>query len=301
MQNLNRISLSGLRAIEAVARLGSLGAAAAELGVTAGALSQRISRTEAQLGQPVFDRTSHGLRPTDTGALVIARLLRGMTELSAAVSLADPIQDDVLNISAAPLFASRWLIWRLPRFHSRQPGIRVRIEPVVTMITPGVDGIDIGLRVGRGDWPGVRADKLLDQRVFPVCAPALAHGITTAADLLQLPLIRENDRFEGWQEWLAMHGVTMRSTCPGPEYADGGLCLDAAISGQGVFMAWETLAADAIADGRLVAPVPGRALSGNAYWFVSATEGRRKPAIAMFRKWLQDELLSVTRPDATQT
>ena len=92
-----------------------------------------------------------------------------------------------------------------------------------------------------------------------------------------------------------------RTLPPGPEYADGGLCLDAAISGQGVFMAWETLAADAIADGRLVAPVPGRALSGNAYWFVSATEGRRKPAIAMFRKWLQDELLSVTRPDATQT
>ncbi|WBU59397.1 LysR substrate-binding domain-containing protein [Paracoccus albus] len=300
MQNLNRISLSGLRAIEAVARLGSLGAAAAELGVTAGALSQRISRTEAQLGQPVFDRTSHGLRPTDTGALVIARLLRGMTELSAAVSLADPIQEDVLNISAAPLFASRWLIWRLPRFHSQHPGIRVRIEPVVTMITPGVDGIDIGLRVGGGDWPGVRTQKLLDQRVLPVCAPALARDIKTPADLLELPLIRENDHFAGWREWLALHEMSFQKIAAGPEYADGGLCLDAAISGQGVFMAWETLAADAIADGRLVAPVPGRALSGDAYWFVSATEGRRKPAIAKFHKWLQDELLSVTHADAAR-
>lgn len=294
MQNLNRVSLSGLRAIEATARLGSLGAAAYELGVTPGALSQRISRTEAQLGQPVFARTAQGLRATETGALIVARLSRGMTELSAAVALADPVQDDVLNISAAPLFASRWLIWRLPRFNTRHPGIRVRIEPVTRMVTPGIDGIDLGLRVGHGDWPGMRAEKLLDQRAFPVCAPALAKDICTPADLLRLPVIRENARLQGWQEWLALHDISLPPDCPGPEYADGGLCLNAAISGQGVFMAWETLAADSLVDGRLVAPLPGRALTGDAYWFVTAAEGWRKPAIARFREWLRDELVSVS-------
>ncbi|WP_255471264.1 LysR family transcriptional regulator [Paracoccus sp. M683] len=67
MNSLNRISLSGLRAIEAVARLGTLTAAADELGVTSGALSQRITRTEAQLGRPVFDRSGQALRPTQLG------------------------------------------------------------------------------------------------------------------------------------------------------------------------------------------------------------------------------------------
>lgn len=297
MDDLNRISLSGLRAIEAVARLGSLNAAAAALGVTAGALSQRISRTEAQLGQQVFLRTPQGLRPTETGALIVARLTRGMVELAAAVALADPVQDDVLNISAAPLFASRWLIWRLPRFNATHPEIRVRIEPATRLVTPGLDGIDLALRVGPGDWPGgwpgTRAEKLLDQRVMPVCAPALGTRIRTAHDLLSVPIIRENDGLLGWRDWLAPHGIAPEALPDGPEHADGGLCLDAAISGQGVFMAWESLAADPLADGRLVAPLPGRAPTGNAYWFVTASEGRRKPAIARFRDWLRAELAAI--------
>ena len=293
MDNLNRISLVGLRAIESVARLGGLAPAAAELGVTAGALSQRISRTEAQLGQPVFHRTPQGLRPTETGALIVARLSRGMAELAAAIALADPTQDDVLNVSAAPLFASRWLIWRLPRFNAAHPEIRVRIEPVSRMVTPGLDGIDVGLRVGKGDWPNVRAEKLLDQRVMPVCTPALAARVKTPTDLLSLPVIRENSRLHGWREWLTPHGIPVADLPDGPEYADGGLCLDAAISGQGVFMAWETLATDPLADGRLVAPLPGRASTGDAYWFVTASEGRRKPAVTRFREWLRKEMQPV--------
>lgn len=223
MHDLNRIALNGLRAIEAVGRLGSLNAAAAELGVTPGALSQRISRTEAQLGQPVFHRSAQGLRPTETGALIVARLSRGMAELAAAVALADPLQDDVLNISAAPLFASRWLIWRLPRFQAAHPDIRVRIEPSVQMAMPGLGGIDVALRVGRGDWPGLRSEKMLDQRVMPVCAPALAARIREPADLLSLPVIRENDRLQGWREWLAPHGLSPGDLRDGPEYADGGI------------------------------------------------------------------------------
>lgn len=295
MNPLNRVPLTGLRAIEAVARLGSLATAAAELGVTPGALSQRISRTEAQLGRPVFDRTPTGLRPTELGRDMVARLSRGMAELSAAVALADPAQDNLLTISAAPLFASRWLIWRLPHFSAAHPEIRIRIEPIMQMATPGLGGIDIALRVGRGDWPALRAEKLLDQRVMPVCAPSLAGRIRAPADLLHLPVIRENDRLAGWAEWLAPHGMDPRALPDGPSLADGGLCLDAAISGQGVFMAWETLASDALSRGQLATPLPGRAPTGSAYWFVTADAARRKPAIARFRDWLRTELAEATR------
>lgn len=294
MTPLNRIPLTGLRAIEAVARLGGLAAAAAELGVTPGALSQRISRTEAQLGRHVFDRSGTGLTPNDLGRQMAARLSRGMAELAAAVALTDPAHDDLLNVSVAPLFASRWLIWRLPRFSAAHPAIRVRIEPVVQMTTPGLGGVDIGLRVGPGGWQGLRAEKLLDQRVMPVCTPALAQRIREPADLFRLPVIRENDRLAGWHDWLAPYGLTPGAIPPGPTYADGGLCLDAARTGQGVFMAWETLASDALASGQLVTPLPGRATTGDAYWFVTA-EGTRKPAIARFRDWLRGELADTAR------
>lgn len=295
MDPLNRISLSGLRAIEAVARLGSLSIAADQLGVTPGALSQRITRTEAQLGRPVFDRTGTGLRPNALGQDIAAHLSRGMAELSAAIALADPAQDDLLTISVAPLFASRWLIWRLPGFAALHPEIRVRIEPVSRMVTPGIGGIDIGLRVGQGDWPGLRLEKLLDQRVLPVCTPSLAADIHQPEDLLRLPVIRENDQLKGWTEWLALHGMTSQPLREGPELANGGLCLDAAIMGQGVFMAWEILAADALAEGRLAAPLAGRAETGHSYWLVTAPEARRKPAIARFRDWLRTELTQAVR------
>lgn len=290
MESLNRISLSGLRAIEVTARLGSLSAAAEELGVTPGAVSQRISRTEAQLGQPIFQRSGTGLKLTDLGRDVTAALTRGMAELASAVALTDPGQDDLLNISVAPLFASRWLIWRLPRFNALHPEIRVRIEPVSRMVTPGPGGIDLCIRVGHGDWPDLRLEKLLDQRVVPVCAPALAERIAHPADLLGLPVIRENQRLAGWREWLTPHGLTPDAIPDGPVLADGGLCLDAAISGQGVFMAWETLASDALARGQLTTPLPGRALTGDSYWFATARTGRRKPAVTRFRDWLRKEL-----------
>lgn len=289
MQPLNRIPLTGLRAIEAVARLGSLSAAAEELGVTPGALSQRISRTEAQLGRRVFDRMGSGLKPNDLGRQMAAHLSRGMAQLAAAVALTDPGHGDLLNVSVAPLFASRWLIWRLPRFSAAHPSIRVRIEPVVQMTTPGLGGVDIGIRVGRGAWSGLRVEKLLDQRVMPVCAPSLANDIRTTADMLRLPVIRENDDLAGWQDWLSPHGLSSKDVPSGPVYADGGLCLDAAKTGQGVFMAWETLASDSLSSGQLVTPLPGRAPTTNAYWFVTA-EGTRKPAITRFRDWLRAEL-----------
>lgn len=290
MNPLNRISLAGLRAIETVARLGTLTAAAEELGVTPGALSQRITRTEAQLGRPVFDRSGQSLRPTELGRDISARLTRGMAELAAAVALADPARDQTLTISVAPLFASRWLVWRLPRFTAAHPQIRVRIEPASRLITPGLDGIDIGLRVGRGDWPGLRLERLMPQRFFPVCAPALAERLRRAEDLAHVPVIRENPRLLGWSDWLAPHGLTPDILPDGPELADGGLCLNAAMSGQGVFMAWAVLAADALTEGTLVRPLPGHAVSDESYWLVTAPESHRKPAIGKFRDWLRAEL-----------
>ncbi|WP_198731852.1 LysR substrate-binding domain-containing protein [Paracoccus tegillarcae] len=287
---MNRISLSGLRAIEAAARLGTLNAAADELGVTAGALSQRIARTEAQLGQPVFDRSGQSLRPTELGRDIAARLTRGMSELSAAVALADPTADTTLTISVAPLFASRWLVWRLPRFSQAHPGIRVRIEPASRMVSPGIDGIDIGLRIGQGNWPGLRLDRLMPQRFFPVCAPALADRLHHADDLRNIPVIRENARLQGWQEWLSPHRMQPDDLPDGPELADGGLCLNAAISGQGVFMAWAVLAADALTEGTLIRPLPGEATNSEYYWLATAPESHRKPAIGWFRTWLRQEL-----------
>ncbi len=128
MKSLNLIHLNGLRAAEAVARLGGLAPAAEELGVSPGAVSQQLARVESELGVTLFDRTGKGLVPRPGSAAFIARLHEGFSTLSQAVGDIRHRDDMVLTISVAPILASRWLVHRLPAFATRHPDIRLRIE-----------------------------------------------------------------------------------------------------------------------------------------------------------------------------
>ncbi|CCV12288.1 hypothetical protein MESS4_380062 [Mesorhizobium sp. STM 4661] len=110
MAMLNRVHLNGLRAVETVARLGSLAAAAGELNVSVSAVSQQIKRTEKQLGQALFERTASGLVPTEFGTVFTARLGAGFRELAQAVALANEASACTLVVSVAPAFASKWLL-----------------------------------------------------------------------------------------------------------------------------------------------------------------------------------------------
>ena len=289
MNELNRIHLNGLRAVEAVGRLGSLRAAAADLGVTVGAVSQQVQKTEKQLGRPLFDRHPRGFQPTAFGVEVLQRLTAGMAELSAAVALARA-DEGVLTVSAAPVFTGKWLVWRLKSFNERHPDIRVRIDSELALVNPGLSGVDVCIRVGHGDWPGVRATKLLDHRVFPVCSPGLARQLLVPGHLANVPIIRDSGEMFDWSTWLEPNSLDSAVLGDGPVFSDASLCLDAAIAGQGVFLAWETLANDAISMNRLVAPFPDRYPTGIAYWFVTAAGAPLSPRVRAFRDWLKKEL-----------
>lgn len=290
MRNLNRIPLNGLRAVEAAGRLGSLRAAADELGVTVGAVSQQVQKTERQLGRPLFDRLPKGLSPTPLGEDVLRRLTAGIAELSAAVALAGGTNDDVLTVSAAPVFAGKWLVWRLNGFSQEHPGVRIRIDATPALVDPTFSDVDVCVRVGRGGWPGVEAEKLADHRVFPVCSPDVAAQLRVPADLAAVPIIRDPDALFDWNAWLGPNGLDADMLGDGPVFSDASICLDAAIAGQGVFLAWDTLANDAIRMGRVVAPFPGRYRTGIAYWFVTGRAGGRSPHVRAFRAWLKKEL-----------
>lgn len=290
MQNLNSFPLSALRAIEAIARNGTLGRAADELGITAGALSQRLTKAEAALGQTLFLRKSSGLEPTTICAQIAPRLTQAITELSAVVSDISAPTDNALTVSVAPIFASRWLIWRINRFNLQNPNISLRIVPSVEVVDLDRSDVDIGIRVGAGSAIGIGAVKLLEQRVFPVCAPEIASEINAPADLLKLPIIRENETLYGWRSWMADQGLDALSLGTGPTYADASLCLDAAMTGQGVFMAWETLACDALERGQITAPFNRRSLTGARYWFATSQHAKRKPSVRKFKEWLETEL-----------
>jgi LysR family transcriptional regulator, glycine cleavage system transcriptional activator len=293
MRNLNRFHLTGLRAVEAAGRLGTLRAAAEELGVTIGAVSQQILKTEEQFGRFLFERLPKGLKPTPFGQDILKYLSAGFAEISAGLALAERRRDDVLTVSVAPVFASKWLVWRLQRFHERNPDIRIRIDADVALVDPDISDVDVCIRVGWGNWPNVNAEKLIDQLIFPVCSPRLAERLHKPVDLATVPIIREPTPMFSWNAWLGPNGLDESILGDGPVFSDASLCLDAAVAGQGVFLAWETLAGDAMSFRRLLAPFPDRYPTGIAYWFVTSRARPRTRAVSAFRDWLKAELVTM--------
>ncbi len=290
MRNLNSVHLNGLRAMEAVGRLGSLQAAAEELGVSVGAVSQQVIKAEAQLDLVVFERTPKGMLATERGTRLLAMLTEGFRHLSQAVASTQRRDDSILTISVAPVFAARWLVYRLDRFAERHPGISLRMDATTRLVNPALCDVDIGIRVGSGDWPDVKAELLLAQEVFPVCAPAMAAGLKEAADILALPAIIDGRAMFAWEVWMREAGLSGAALETRHVFNDASLCLDAAIAGQGVMLAWQTLAGYALQQGQLAAPFGIRAKTGFGHYFVTA-EGVREPKkVRDFKAWIREEM-----------
>ena len=290
MDSLLRYPLGALRAVEAAGRLGSLAKAAEELGVTIGAVSQQVHKAERRLGRPIFLRTPKGLSPTPLGERLLAGLTSGFQQISRALSVAEARAEHILTVTVAPVFAAKWLVPRLKRFHDAWPDLQIRIDASVGLVDFAASDVDVGVRVGAGPWPNVRADHLIDQYLFPVCSPALASQLREIEDLARAPIIRDHGSLTVWDIWLAAHGRSAVSLGPGPTFSDASLCLDAAIAGQGIMIAWPTLAQDALRDGRLVSPFPKPIPTGQAYWLVGPPKGRPSAKVKAFGAWIRAEL-----------
>ncbi|MDE1992771.1 MAG: LysR family transcriptional regulator [Rhizobiaceae bacterium] len=290
MRNLNSIHLNGLRAVEAVGRLGSLQAAADELGVTVGAVSQQVIKTEAQLGRAVFERTSKGMAVTEAGSSILARLGEGFQALSAAVAAAQHRDDNILTISVAPVLAARWLVHRLDRFAKLHPDIRLRIDATTQLVNPATSDVDISIRVGNGHWPGVKSELLLSQEIFPVVTPQIAGALKEPADLLRVPAVIDAHAMFTWEVWLKAAGLSGASMEARHVFNDASLCLDAAMAGQGVMLAWQTLAAYALQQKCLVDPFGIRAKTGFGHYFITAEGVREARKVTAFKTWMRKEM-----------
>lgn len=290
MKNLNLVHLNGLRAIEAVGRLGSLQAAADELGVSVGAVSQQVAKAESQLGQLIFERRPKGLVLTDIGSRVLGRLSDGFSKLSEGVALAQRRDNNCLTISVAPVFAARWLVRRLESFARQFPDIVLRIDATMQLVDPATSDIDLGIRVGKGDWGDVASELILPQEVFPVVAPSLAAGLETPSDILKLPAVIDSRAMFQWDVWLDAAGLAGEVVNARHLFNEASLCIDSVMAGQGVMLAWQTLTADAICEGRLVVPFKIRARTGFGHYFVTAKGVRDTHKVKVFKTWLRREL-----------
>jgi DNA-binding transcriptional LysR family regulator len=131
---------------------------------------------------------------------------------------------------------------------------------------------------------------LIAQEIFPVCAPVIAETLKTPADLAKTWEIIDESSMFSWNQWFNAAGVEPVRMQPGARFTDPMLCLDSAIAGHGVTLAWQLLAADAMADGRLVAPFGVRATSGLGYWMVTSATEREPKKVNQFKAWIRSEI-----------
>lgn len=289
-------SLNGLRAFECAARHMSFTRAAEELNVTQTAISHQIRRLEDELGVRLFMRLKDGLALTEEGNAFLPGIRSAFLELRYSTEkLLESSNNSVLTISTLVSVASKWLLPRLPSFREAHPQIDVRISASTEWVDFRKGGIDAAIRYGDGNWPGLRADWLMSDEIFPVCSPRLLTGdkpLNTPVDLAHHPLLQVSGvTANDWNDWLHAAGQPpLTANGPRLTFDLAMMAVQAAIDGQGVCIGRSTYVDDDLRAGRLVAPFDLRLKSASGFYLVTPHDQAESKKIVAFRGWLSQVL-----------
>jgi LysR family glycine cleavage system transcriptional activator len=283
--------LNALKAFEAAARLSSFSRAAGELNVTHAAISRHVRGLETDLRAKLFDRTGRGVELTEAGQALAAGLTEGFDVIAAATSrFARPSRRTRrLSVTSDVSFAALWLVPRLGKFTTLHPDIELVIDPNHRLVDFAKEDIDLGVRYGNGEWPGVEISKLADAELMLVCSPEFlrANPLSAPAELDGSLLIQETAK-ECWEAWLAAAGISDCVVPLGPTL-NGDLAIAAAEAGQGFALADQIQAGDALLAKRLVRPFDIIA-SRRGYYLVRGAGAKCSKAAIDFEAWLIAEL-----------
>jgi LysR family glycine cleavage system transcriptional activator len=304
--------LNALKAFESAARHLSLKRAAQELSVTPAAISHQVKALEDYLGVKLFRRMNRALELTPAARAALPKLREGFDSLAQAVAAMRPQPDSgQVTVSAAPSFATRWLMPRLHRFFAAHPEIDVRVSARLRRVKQGgkdsaaeratienwLEESDVGILYGHGDYPGFRFDKLFALTVAPICSPQLMHGdnpLRRPQDLVHHTLLHDDtgalyDGTAFWEVWLKAAGVEGVDTSRGSHFSHAVLALEAANDALGVVATFPALAGAELAGGRLIMPFELQVPLPSAYYLVCNETALLRPAVVAFRDWLLAE------------
>ncbi len=246
--------LNALPSFEAAARHLSFSRAADELRVTHGAVSRAVRNLEDHLGVQLMIRATRSVRLTPIGASFAAEIRGVLEHLAAATSAATGQTSGIVSVSTIDSFAARWLMPRLFRCRRVHGDIDVRVATSERLADFVSDGIDIAIRCGGGQYPGLSAELLMKEDHFPVCSPKLLKGrfpLRTPADLARHTLLHDVFTVD-WAIWLHSAGIDNVDPHRGPTFLSSDHAIQAAVRGEGVVLGRSALVADELAAGRLV-------------------------------------------------
>ena len=289
---MKRIPVGPLRAFDIAARNLNLSAAAEEMNVTHAAVSRQVKQLEERLGVKLFERLPRGLRLTPQGALLAEGTRAAFDRLAAALEdVSTPTARRKLTISTFSSFNARWLMPRLRSFSMLFPDVDLQVITSAQLVDFAREDVDIAVRFGGGNYPGLHVVPLFRPREIVVCSPALLKSgppLKQISDLRNVTLLHD-DSYRSWTRWLDAVGAKGVNPRRGIICGDRNSMLQAALAGQGVAIASEVFAATEMAAGRLVKVFEDEVTSEYAIFGVCLPRRLNDPVVAGVMKWLEQE------------
>jgi len=297
-----RLPLNAVRVFEAVATQRSFSEAANVLHVTTAAVSMQIKSLEQYLQVKLFHRNRRDVQLTTDGESLLPYVRRGLDELEFGFRAIKSVRSGPLVISVLGSFLQAWLLPRLTTFDEEvRPNIDLQIRASAELADFARDDVQVAIRFGRGSWPRVHAEWLMDEWVVPVCTPQLLkrHGrLGGLGDTGSYPLVHCSS--EPWDIWLTGGDEDKEAwpTTTGPSFDNSVAVVHAAKQGLGLALARWSLAADELAKGHVVLAHPHALRFTRSYYFVCPESYLTLPKVAAFRTWLLAAAKSSPKPAA---
>ena len=285
--------VNSLVVFEAAARYSNFTRAGQELSVTQAAVSRQIQILEDHLGTLLFQRLPRGLKLTPAGTHLFKSVTMGLEHIAATVTDIRRVGSKAdVTIATSVTFASYWLMAHIAKFRAANPDVELKIVASAPVSNFAAGDIDLAVRYGSGHWPGVEVIHLLDNEIFPVCAPSYLAGRKPprkARDLLGemlLHLVEYDRNWVTWEAWLHHFGVPWKPVKKGLEFDNYLVLIQATIDGQGVALGGQRLAEDFISRGALVRPISATLRSTRGFYLLVPVDVPLSKPAKLFRDWI---------------
>ncbi len=281
-----------LRSFESAARHLNFTTTARELGLTQTAVSLHIRSLEAELGQKLFTRNARRLELTELGQSYSLTVRRALGDIALSTnSLFGPASRQTLTIRAAISTATYWVAAELPDFSAQHPEIPVRLVSHIWNDSIAPNDVDVEIRLGYGDWPGVQSEKLTDEKLVPICNAR--GGVPGPNTLRDGPLIHILGYEDNWARYFQANGIEAGDQPPQHSVDTTVAALQLVMAGAGYATILERFAKNAIRQGAPIS-IAGPAIPfAQSHYLISAQGAAHSTAAAgLYCAWLRDRLRS---------
>jgi LysR family glycine cleavage system transcriptional activator len=280
---------AALRAFHAAATHGRFRDAAAQLGVTESAVSHQIRRLEDFLHAALFDRAATGVRLTAAGRRYLEQIDPAIRQIQAATeAMLRPSGRQVVRLTLPPSLAATWLIPKLGAFERDHPDTELQLVPTTRVLDLRRDQVELAVRHGRGDWPGLATVFLLEEKALPVCAPGYLRPEDGPATGLRRARLIVNARFpDEWEEWARARGLAPPPLAGAIELEGIEQALQVAESGHGLAIGRRPMVDERLARGTLIAPFGAGDPTGAAYYLCQPADVSPTAATRRVERWLR--------------